>query len=365
MKKILFVLLIAAGFLQLACKNSVEYAAPYSSVLSEDVKFKLERAADSVFMRVSTPGMIALIAADGEPDYIVKRGVSNIVTNAPMDEHNFFRIASNTKTFTGLAVLMLVDEGLINLDSSISFYLPEKNIPNGYQIKVRMLGNMTSGLFNYSDDPALWYAFQAGNYTESYPPDSLLAVAFRHPPKFPPGTSYEYCNTGIVLLGLLMQKVTGKTPEQIYQDKIFRPMNLNYTSWPNSMFLFSPYTHGYTSNYGPLLDATNWNPSWGYTAGILISNFYDMKKWAAYVAEGSLLSDRMKAERFSWINNHYGFCVMKDGDWIGHAGTMFGYNSNVLHNPQRRTTVVILCNTDTDTPVEYFSDAFRKILDSN
>jgi D-alanyl-D-alanine carboxypeptidase len=363
MKKIFVLAALALSVMFASCRHDVNAFDPYGDELSESVRAQIEDAADSVFMQVSTPGMIALFCVNSGNDYIVTRGVSNIATNEKMNVKNYFRIASNTKTFTGLAVLLLVDEGLINLDSSISYYLPEKNIPNGYQIKVRMLGNMTSGLFNYSDDESLWADFQAGNYIGTYPPDSLLAIAFRHPPNFPPGTSYEYCNTGIVLLGLLMQKVTGKTPQQIFEEKIFRPLYLENTYWPNSMFLFSPYTHGYTSGYGSLMDATNWNPSWGYTAGVLISKFSDMKKWAPIVANGTLLSASSKAERFAWIGNHYGFCVMKAGDWIGHPGTIYGYNSHVFYNTVKNITMIVLTNTDSNTPVESFSDAFRKILE--
>jgi D-alanyl-D-alanine carboxypeptidase len=364
MKKILFVLLFAAGLVQFSCTNGVDYVAPYSSVLTDDVKIKLVHAADSVFMRVSTPGMIALFSADAENDFIITRGVSNLATNEKMNVNDYFRIASNTKTFTGLAVLMLVDDGLINLDSSIAYYLPEKNVPNGSLIKIRMLGNMTSGLFNYSDDEGLWTSFQASNFLANYPPDTLLAIAFRHPNKFPPGTSYEYCNTGIVLLGLLMEKVTGKSCEQVFREKILVPTYMNSTYWPNSIYLSSPYIHGYNSDYGSLLDATNWNPSWGYTAGILISDFYDMKKWAKIVAGGYLLSDRMKLERFAWIGDHYGFCVMKAGNWIGHPGSISGYNSHVFFNNNLQASMIILTNTDSGSPVEAFSDAFRKILDN-
>lgn len=362
MKKIYIVLLFAACLTQLSCNNGVEYVAPYTSVFTDDVRNKLEHAADSVFMRVSTPGMIALFSAEYENDFILTRGVSNIVTNEKMKVTDHFRIASNTKTFTGLAVLMLADEGLINLDSSISYYLPEKNVPSGYQIKIRMLGNMTSGLYNYSDDEGLSASYQASNFLAAYPPDTLLAIAFRHPNSFPPGTSYEYCNTGIVLLGLLMEKVTGKSCEQVFREKIFIPTNMNSTYWPNSIFLASPYIHGYNSDYGSLMDATNWNPSWGYTAGILISNFYDMKKWSKIVAGGYLLSDRMKLERFAWIQNHYGFCVMKAGNWIGHPGSIYGYNSHVFYNNNKQVSIVILTNTDSGSPVEAFSDAFRKII---
>lgn len=344
--------------LLISCSNNS--AGPQNLILTDDVKAKLEAAADRVFGQVSTPGMIALISAEGEEDYIIKRGVSNTATGEPMNENNYFRIASNTKTFTGLALLLLVDEGRINLDSAISYYLPEYNIPNGNQITIRMLGNMTSGLYNYSDDAMLWDDFIASNFTKSYPPDTLLAMSFKHPTNFPPGTKYEYCNTNTVLLGLLMEKVTGKSAKQVIEEKVIRPLNLENTYWPDTIYLPEPYTHGYN---GPIVDATNWNPSWGYTAGILISKFSDMKKWAKIVAEGTLLSEQMKAERFRWINNHYGFCVMKAEDWVGHPGTMFGYNSHVFYNTVKKITIIILTNTDSGTPVEYFSNDFRNILD--
>ncbi|MFA5403708.1 MAG: serine hydrolase domain-containing protein [Ignavibacteria bacterium] len=371
MKKLflLIVLICSVSFLGLiisSCSNDIirNTGNPQKQILTEERKAQLEAAADSVFMQVSTPGMIALISPEGEGDYIIKRGVSNLSTGAPMDENNFFRIASNTKTFTGLALLLLVEEGKINLDSTISYYLPEYNVPNGYQIKIRMLGNMTSGLYNYSDDGELWTSFIASNFLMTYPPDSLLAIAFRHPVNFPPGTNYEYCNTNIVLLGLLMEKVTGKPASQVIEEKVIRPLNLMNTYWPNTIYLLTPYCHGYNTDLmSTLVDATNWNSSWGYTAGVMISTIPDLKIWAKAVAEGKLLSEQMKAERFNWIGNHYGFCVMKAGNWIGHPGTIFGYNSHVFYNTASKITLVILANTDTGLPVEYFSDAFRNILD--
>jgi|WetSurMetagenome_2_1015567.scaffolds.fasta_scaffold207354_1 D-alanyl-D-alanine carboxypeptidase len=368
MKK-LFVLIVFIFFLSAmssSCSNDIN-SNPVGSqkqILTEELKAQLEAAADSVFLRVSTPGMIALISAEGEADYIIKRGVSNLSTGTPMDENNYFRIASNTKTFTGLALLLLVDEGRINLDSTISYYLPEYNIPNGNKIKIRMLGNMTSGLYNYSDDEGLWTAFIASNFLMTFTPDSLIAISFRHPPNFSPGTNYEYCNTNTVLLGLLMEKVTGKPARQVIEEKVIQPLNLMNTHWPNTIYLLTPYCHGYNSDLiNTLMDATNWNPSWGYTAGALISKLSDLKIWAKVVAEGKLLSEQTKAERFNWIGNHYGFCVMKANNWIGHPGTMFGYNSHVFYNTVSKITLVIFTNTDTGLPVEYFSDAFRNILD--
>lgn len=347
----------------ISCSKETTLETQSIKILTRDRIAALEAAADSVFMDVSAPGMIALISVEGEGEHIIKRGVSNIVTDEAMNENSYFRIASNTKPFTGQAVLMLADEGKISLDSVISHYLPELAIPNGDLITVRMLGNMTSGLFNYSDDNYLWTSYSESNFTKSYTPDSLLSYAFRHPVKFPPGAMYDYCNTNTILLGLLMEKVTGKPAHQVIEEKVIKPLGLKHTYWPTSVFLFTPYAHGYCTGFGKLMEATNWNPSWGYTAGDLISTIPDMKIWAKALAEGAMLSETMKSERFRWVSGHYGFCVMKVGNWVGHPGTMFGYNSHVMYNSSIKTTLIILVNMDTGTPVEYFSDAFRKILE--
>ncbi len=333
-------------------------------VLTQEVKTQLEAAADSVFAQVKPPGMIALISVQGEGDYLIKRGVSNMETGRPMSEDYYFRIGSNTKTLVGTAVLILVDEGKISLDTSIATYLPEYVIPNGDRITVRMLGTMTSGLFEFSSDPAFFGPFLASSgYSYAYTTGDLLTASFRNPPNFEPGARYEYCNTNFVLLGLLLEKVTGKPAKQVILEKVIQPMGLTHTYWPDSGSQTEPYTNGYTSALGDTIDATKWNPSWGYTAGILISTFADMKIWAKAVAEGTLLSKQMQAERVKSDNGHYGFGVMKVGNWLGHAGTIFGYNSHAFYDSEKKVTYIVLVNTETGHPVEKFTGAFMTILD--
>jgi len=332
--------------------------------IPDELKAQLEQAADKVFLQSAAPGIIALVSIEGYDDLIIKRGVSDIVSKEPMNETNHFRIASNTKPFTGEAVLMLVDEGKINLDSSISYYLPQYNIPNGNKITVRMLGRMRSGLYNYSDDPGLWTTFEASNFIMTFPPDSLLTIAFRHPPNFAPDSGYEYCNTGIVLLGLLIEKVTGKPANEVIYEKIIKPLKLNNTYWGSTFFLTAPYCKGYNSDFlGALTDVTNWNPSWGYTAGQLVSNIADMKAWAKLDAEGIFLSDKMKAERFNFGPEGYGFCIERVGNnWVGHPGIIFGFNSQIFYNAAKKTTLVIYSNTDTGLPAQELLIKFVMIL---
>lgn len=347
-------IILFSAILMISCKKESSPDTP--RILSSKVKSELNAMADRVFLETATPGLIALISVDGEKDLLIKRGTANLTTNAPIHEDNAFRLASVTKTFTGTAVLLLADEGLISPDSAISGYLPEYNIPSGDKVTVRMLGNMTSGLFNYSDDPGMWELFTASGYTMVFPPDSLLAIAFRHPMSFPPGSSYEYCNTNTVLLGLLLEKVTGKPAYQVIKERVIEPLKLTGTYFGGPFFMTGPYTHGYTIQDQGLLDATNWNPSWGYTAGAIISNLADMKKWASYLAGGALLSEKTKAERFNFGKEGYGFCVesihYKSDLWIGHPGSIPGYNTQVWRNPAKKITLCIYSNTEDEWPAQ-------------
>lgn len=325
-------------------------------VLTPNMKAALESAADDVFLATGTPGLIAEISVEGEVSYLIKRGVAHLSTGSPMHEDNSFRIASVTKTFTGTAILILVDEGLIDLDASIDTYLPEYDIPSGDKITVRMLGNMTSGLFDYSTAPELWTDFIESNYQKTFPPDSLLAIAFRHENSFEPGTDYEYCNTNTILLGVLIEKITDMSAGEFIKEKILVPLKLNKTYMGSSYFLHTPYTHGYTNEDDGLLDATNFNPSWGYTAGAMVSDLYDMKVWAKALAKGDLLSDAMKAEQMNFGADGYGFGMervrYKNDIWVGHPGIIPGYNTQVWYNPQRKISMVVNANTNDGTPAE-------------
>lgn len=367
MKTIYFFFLasLTALLLNTSCKKG-QILAP--NVLTNEVKLELADATDKVFLETATPGLIALVSVEGEPDFLIKRGMGNLLTAEPINENNAFRIGSVTKTFTGTAVLMMVDEGLIDLDNSIASYLPELNIPSGDAITIRMLGNMTSGLFNYSEDPDLWESYIASAYTQSFQPDSLLAIAFRYPLNFAPGTDYEYCNTNTVLLGVLLEKLTGKSAYQVITEKVISPLNLTNTYFGGSFFMHEPYSKGYSFEEEGLLDATNWNPSWGYTAGTMISNIEDLKKWARHLANGDLLSENMRAEQFNFGSDNYGFCVesikYKNDRWIGHPGVISGYNTQLWYNPAKKITLAINSNTADNLPAQSLLIAYIRILEN-
>ncbi|MFA7287515.1 MAG: serine hydrolase domain-containing protein [Melioribacteraceae bacterium] len=354
-----------------SCDVDSPVATTQNKILTSETISKLQTAADKMMKIYQTPGLVAFIFVEGEGGLLIKRGVSNTITNEPVNENNYFRIGSITKTFTTEAVLILVDEGLIDLDKQISFYLPTYNIPSGNIITVRMLANMSSGLFNYTYDDKFMYSIIASNGQKVFTPDSMLAASFRHPLTFEPGTKYDYCNTNTILLGLLITKVTGKTVSQVFEEKIFTPLGMTKTYWPISRYLSSPYSHGYFSGAGQLTDVTYWNPSQGDAAGILISKISDLIIWSKEIHERTLLSEKGKIERYKWntfdptSKNAYGFGLMKMGNWIGHDGTVLGYNTCCFYNETLKTTIILSANSNDDNPAESAFNEFTSILEMN
>ncbi len=355
-------------FISFSCKESSSPTAPQNKILNAETIEKLQAAADKVMMEIQAPGMMAYISVEGEGEGIyITRGVSNIVTNEPMNITNCWRIGSVTKTIVGEAVLILVDEGKIDLNKPISFYLPELKIPSGDKITIPMLANMTSGLPECLDEkliPSLINSHGQAVFT----PEQSLITAFKLPMQFEPGSKYNYCNTNYLLLGLLITKVTGKPVIDVLNEKIFQPLGMKNTFWPNTSYLPYPYSHGYYLNEGSLLDVTNWNPSWGDAAGILTSNIFDMEIWSKEMVESKLLSAKMKSERYTWVDSEIpgvsssGFGVEKYADWIFHDGSIFGYNTKVYCNTVKKITIIVYTNSMDGYPGGPVLVAFMNIL---
>jgi len=360
----LFCLFILSAILIItsSCKEGV--AEPHFNVLTSENLVKLQSAADLTITKYNTAGLAAYISVEGEGELFITRGVSNLVTNEPMNANNYYRLASITKTFTTEAVLILADEGKIDLNKSVSYYLPELKLPGDDKITIRMLGNMTSGLYDYVRDEIWTTPYQKLNGQLIITLADIVAVIAMHPLNFTPGTRHEYCNSNTVILGLLIQKVTGKTVKDVLNEKIFLPLGMTNTYWPTSVYLPYPYTHGYWTDK----DVTNWSPSHADAAGILISNLADLKIWIKEINEGNLLSPGARNERFKWVDKDgkgiefYGFGLSKGHGWIGHSGQIYGYNTIMYYHPEKKITIILYTNRSDGEPAGAAFTDFAQIL---
>ena len=337
---------------------------------SPAVQQALDEALTRTMAEYNVPGAIAGVWIPGEGSWAAARGVSDLATGEPMRLENHWRVASLTKTFTVTAILQLADgpQPRLRLDDPVSKYLDF--VPNGDRITIRMLANMTAGLFNYPGDEQFVLDFLA-NPQRSWAPRELADAGLRNPTLFAPGEGWNYSNTNIVLLGLVVEQVTSQKIQDFYAERIFGPLGLRHTSWPTTTELPAPYARGYSnvSLDGSRVDATNWHPSFAYSAGQLISDLADLKIWAKALATGTLLSPAMQAERLipvtfppNTATENYRLGIGYDNGWLGHGGTFPGYNTTVFYLPEMDATIIVMTNTETRVDREGPAAAVFKAL---
>ncbi|MGW1147088.1 serine hydrolase domain-containing protein [Streptomyces sp. NPDC002454] len=319
--------------------------------LDADLSARLDDAVRTVMSEANVPGVTVGLWAPGKGSYVRSFGVADKTTGERMDPDLFLRIGSETKTFTVTALLELVDQGKVGLDDPISRYVD--GVPSGDRITLRELAGMRSGLFNYSMDEDFFKALTS-DPERPFTPQELLDYAFKHPLQFEPGTQFEYSNTNLILLGLVVEQAGGMPLDEYVQRNVLDPAGLRHTVFPTDAAFPSPHAHGYTDQTasGRTEDATDWNPSWGWAAGAMISNLHDLRIWAPVLANGTLLTPETQAERLKTgpaivPGAGYGLGIFNVQGWLGHNGSLPGYESLTIYLPGPKATLVVLLNTDT------------------
>lgn len=274
----------------------------------------------------------------------VSVGTGDLATGGAVDPAGRFRIGSITKSFDTVLVLKLVEQGEVGLDQPVSRYLPAGTLPASWPITVRQVLGHTSGLYDYTDE--LLTGDTVTNYQQirsrTYNPASLVAMSVKHGLDFTPGSRYEYSNTNFVLIGLLLQYVTGASYPTLLQNEIIKPLGLTGTSFvvPTET-IAGPHAIGYLTQDDrtkPLFDATDQTASWIWTAGAAISDTADLDTYLRALATGKLLPASLVAAMEtgraadSTGTSFYGLgtreYVLPCGvDVYGHDGIVEGYET--------------------------------------
>jgi D-alanyl-D-alanine carboxypeptidase len=312
---------------------------------------ELTEAVTQTLARNPIVGAIVGVWQEGRAPYLQGFGVRDTATGEPMTPDLYMRIGSNTKAFTTTAILQLVDQGKIGLDDPVETYVP--GVPNGDRITIRHLAEMRSGLFDYSTVTVPeWPSDPQHQWTAQ----DLLAIAFSRPPIFEPDAQFDYNNTNTVLLGVVVETVTGQPIRDYIREHIIEPVGLTHTSFPVGSEIPSPHARGYwRTPQGPIVDMTDWNTSWGDAAGQMVSTAEDLHIWARALATGALLSPAAQREREKFlpaddegIGVVYGLGMTDNNGWRGHDGNVLGYTAYPFYLPSERMTLVVLLNSSLD-----------------
>ncbi|WP_429844222.1 serine hydrolase domain-containing protein [Brevibacillus sp. FIR094] len=324
-------------------------------------------------LQLGFPGILAQ-TSEGGKTWSYAAGVANLSTKKPMKTDFRFRIASVTKTFTATVVLQLAAENRLNLDDSIEKWLPGVIQGNGYdakQITIRQILNHTSGIAEYSRTKEANF-FK--NTKKSFTAEELVKLGLSLPPDFAPGKGWSYSNTGYVLLGILIEKVTGNSYAEEIENRIIEPLELSNTFLPGNSSVIPGTNHarGYFQPDGAseLKDVTYYNPSIGSSAGDMISTADDLNKFFSYLLSGKLLKEQQLKQMLTTVPtgsaeiSGYGLGIyetkLPNGVSIwGHSGGIPGFSTFAGGTLGGKHTLAVNLNSlgKADNP-----DPFKNIL---
>jgi CubicO group peptidase (beta-lactamase class C family) len=323
---------------------------------------------DSIFSSVTqpdAPGLAVLVRKDGRTVFERGYGLRDLRARAKIDAATNFRLASCTKQFTAMAIMLLVHDGKLTYDTRVTDVFP--NFPAyGKSITVRNLLNHTSGLLDYeelmtaAESARKFQIWSATNQIQGQ--EVLKLLEGQTSTKFPPGTKWEYSNSGYVLLGEIVAKVSGESFPQFLHDRIFAPLHMGNTlafvkgknEVPNRAYGYSKQPSGWQETDQDSTSATLGD-------GGVYSSLNDLAKWDAALAHHTLLSakeiqpaltpvvvpnggpvgpNNEPAEYgFGWFLNPY-----KGHPRMWHYGETIGFRTNIQRFTRDRLTIIVLCN---------------------
>ena len=349
--------------LLLACLSGCGNGEQEAPRFSDDVVKRLDEAVADQMHYNDLPGVVVGVWVPGEGEYVVARGEANLETGKKREVGDPFRVGSITKTFVATAVLRLVEEGELSKSDKLAEWYPD--FPNAEKITVEDLLRMRSGIVEDTDMDAFWEAYKRDRLA-GLSADDMIERAAESSARlgyYTPDQRTEYTNANYVLLGEIVEQVSGEDLGAHLNRTIFGPLGLKNTAYPETSDLPGDL-RGYHRDIARVepVDTTVVNPDPIAGAGAMISTVPDLKVWAKAVCTGRLLEPetheaRLRTQPVSdWHDGAgYGEGIIKAGSFCGHGGEMFGFNSQMWYLPQRDATIVINVNkTDpyADPPAE-------------
>ena len=288
----------------------------------------------------------ALIAQHGKILLQKSYGYKNFSAHVLNDSNTIFQIGSITKQFTATAVLKLQEEGKLSVRDKLDKYFPQFKYAG--EITIENLLTHTSGIYNYTND------IDEGDSAIVCNPVAkqlVLDIMFKHKLDFKPGTQFRYDNSGYYLLGLIIEKVTGKSYEQNIRDIIFKPLQMNHSLFDFKHSADTNVATGYqTLNDSVQKEASawRWDSTVSYAAGGIWSTTGDMYKWALAIAKKKILSADSWKTMLTPHLDKYGYGVFIDSLFgkrtISHGGGIPGFIADLDYYPAEDVTIILLNN---------------------
>lgn len=313
----------------------------------------------------AVPGASLLVVREGKPILRRSYGLAVVESGVAATPETNYRLASVTKQFTATAILLLMQDGKLNLDDRIRKWLP--SLPAALDsVTITHLLTHTSGIVDYEDVMA------KGTTVQVHDADVLRLLESQDSTYFKPGSKYQYSNSGYSLLSLIVERASGMSFARFLHDRIFAPLGMAHTvahqdgisTVPNRAF-------GYTMRDGQWTRKDQSTTSAVLGDGGIYSSIDDMAKWDAALYDSRLLSDESRKLAFSphtatdQADVKYGFGWRITGETLWHSGETSGFRNVIVRYPTRRLTVVILTNRDNSDPYPTALAVAKVFLDAH
>lgn len=325
-----------------------------SVVFAQNFESKIDSLLQEKY-RYNAPGATFLISKNGKIVYKKAFGLSNLELNLPMHTESVFEIASMTKQFTAISILMLLEKGKLNLDDEITKFIPDYPT-NGHKITVHHLLTHTSGIKDFTRVKGL-----NAISTKELTPLELIDFFKNEPINFVPGEKFKYCNSGYVILGYIIEKVTEQSYENFVEEQIFNELGMTSSQYASHKEIIKNRASGYHNKNG-YLNSRQVSYTIPYASGALMSTATDMFKWQEAIKNNFLISKKTTEKVFTnytlnngeHINYGYGWHLkVRNGiSTREHGGHFFGFKSMGVYLPDFDIYVVGLNNCDCNSPTK-------------
>ena len=296
----------------------------------------------------SGPGAAVIVVQDGKPVLRKGYGLAEVELGVPIQPDMVFRVGSVTKEFTSACVLLLAEQGRLRLDDDIAKYLPDYPA-GGRRITIEQLLTHTSGIRSYTDMPA-WAARMREDWTLS----ELVDIFKNEPFDFEPGTRWHYSNSGYVLLGLILEKATGKKYGDLVSEMIFRPLGMKDTRYGSDEPIVPRRVSGYQKTAAGVVNAPFLSMTQPFSAGAIVSTVDDLARWQAALDRGAILTPESRKKMWTPVTlpdgtpTRYGYgwdiWSYEDHPVVEHGGSINGFQTANMRWPADRLYVAVLSN---------------------
>ncbi|WP_181063347.1 serine hydrolase domain-containing protein [Nocardia nova] len=345
--------------------------------LSDSDRAAVRQALDAA-VATGLPG-VQVVVTEGGRDWTASAGVGNIDSAAPFPNHAVVRAGSNTKAFVAAAMMQLVAEGRVDLDAPVERYLPgtvRGERIEGSRITVRNLMQHTSGVPEYLELPELDVDYDVMLTQHHDAADLVQRALSTMPAHFPPGEKAEYSNTNYLLVGMVLEKVTGHPVGEEVTRRIIEPLDLRHTYFPaaGDLGLRDPHPQSYEDDNGARVDVTRLDTTWAGAAGALVSTGEELNRFFTALLAGKLVAPTQLAQMqrdIAPLTNRpagidYGLGLARlavpcDTQVWGHGGSIPGFRTYAGVTAVGRAVTVVANQRPTDpasaTALQHVFDA--------